>query len=111
MNWEIEKTPETPSKKLEFNIDKSETGLRNTDFNSITNNDEIDDMNNDKMVCHSDNPTSDMYNNINHKNAQQERTTHNSLYLLANSELHLNYNLEDPYETMIGRAQPVTKVN
>ena len=44
-NWEIEKTPETHLKKLEFNIDKPETGLKKIDFNIITNNDEIDDMN------------------------------------------------------------------
>ena len=50
VNWEIEKTSETPSKKLEFYIDNPETGLKKTDFNIITNNDEIDDMNDDKMV-------------------------------------------------------------
>ena len=44
INWEIEKTPETHSKKIEFNIDKPETGLKKIDFNIITNNDEIDDM-------------------------------------------------------------------
>ena len=40
-----------------------------------------------------------MYRNINHKNVQQEQTTHNSLYRLANSKLQLNYDLEDPYRT------------
>ena len=99
MNWEIEKTSETPSKKLEFNIKKPETSLKKTDFNIITNNDEINDMNNNKMDCHSDNPTNNVYSNINHKNVQQERTTHNSLYHLANSELQLNYDLEDLYRT------------
>ena len=28
VNWKIEKTPETPSKRLEFNINKPETGLK-----------------------------------------------------------------------------------
>ena len=46
INWEIEKTPETHSKKIEFNIDKPETGLKKIDFNIITNNDEIDNINN-----------------------------------------------------------------
>ena len=32
INWEIEKTPETHSKKIEFNIDKPETGLKKIDF-------------------------------------------------------------------------------
>ena len=82
MNWEIEKTPETPSKKLELNIDKPETGLKKIDFNIIPNNNEIDDMNNDKVVCHNNNPTNDVYSNINHKNVQQGQTTHNSLYPL-----------------------------
>ena len=31
VNWEIEKTSETPSKLLEFNIDKPETGLKKID--------------------------------------------------------------------------------
>ena len=60
--------PETPSKKLEININKPETGLKKIDFNIITNNNEINDMNNDKMVCHSDNLTNDVYSNTNHKN-------------------------------------------
>ena len=72
MNWEIEKTPETPSKKLEYNIDKPETGLKKMYFNIITNNDEIDDINNNNMVCHSKNLTNDVYSNTSHKNVQQE---------------------------------------
>ena len=76
VNWEIEKTSETPSKKLEFNIDKPETGLKKIDFNIITNNDEIDDMYDNKMNYHCDNTTNDVYSNINHKNVQQEQTTH-----------------------------------
>ena len=41
VNWEIEKTPETHPKKLEFNIDKPDTGLKKIDFNLIV----IDDDN------------------------------------------------------------------
>ena len=40
-----------------------------------------------------------MYSNTNHKNVQQDQTTHNSLYPLANFELQLNFDLEDQYET------------
>ena len=72
VNWEIEKTSETPSKKLEFNINNPETGLKKKDSNIITNNNEIDDMNDDKIYCHCNNPTNDVYSNINHKNVQQE---------------------------------------
>ena len=35
-----------------------------------------------------------------YKNIQQEQTTHGSFYRLTNSELQLNYNLEDPYRTI-----------
>ena len=87
VNWEIEKTPETHPKKLEFNIDKPETGLKKIDFNIINNNDEIDDMNNNKMVYPSDTLTNDMYNNIDYQNVQQEQTTHNSLYTITDHEL------------------------
>ena len=51
------------------------------------------------MDCRSDNPTNNVYSNINHKSIQQERTTHNSLYHLADSELQLNYDLEGSYIT------------
>ena len=61
VNWDIEKTSETPSKKLEFYINNPETGQKKTDFNIITNKDEIDDMNNDTMDCHNDNPTNVVY--------------------------------------------------
>ena len=83
VNWEIEKTPETSSKKLEFNMNKPETGLKKIDFNIITNNNEIDDMNDDNMIYHSDNLLNDVYSNTNHKNVQQEPTTYNSLYPLS----------------------------
>ena len=99
VNWEIEKTPETPAKKLEFNINKPETGLKKIDFNIITNNDEIDDMNDNKMVCPSNNLANDVDSNTNHQNVQQEQATHDSLYTLTNYKLRLNYNLEDPNGT------------
>ena len=70
INWEIEKTPETYSKKIDFNIDKLETGLKKINFNIITNNDEINDMNDNEMVHPSDDLADDMYNNINHQTAQ-----------------------------------------
>ena len=79
VNWEIEKTPETHPKKLEFNINKPETGLKKIDSNIIFNNDEIDDMNNDKIFHPSDDLADDMYNNIDYHNIQQEQTIHNSL--------------------------------
>ena len=72
MNWEIEKTSETPLKKLEFYIDNPETGLKKTDFNIITNNNEINDMN-DNIRAHSSNDlTDDMYNNIDLHNVDQK---------------------------------------
>ena len=98
INWEIEKTPETHSKKLEFNIDKPETGLKKINFNIIINNDAIDDMNDNKIVHPSDDLADDMYNNIDHDNVHQEQTNHNNLYTLANNELQLSSDLEDPNE-------------
>ena len=46
-----------------------------------------------------DNPTNNVSSNINHKNIQQERTTHDSLYRLADYELPLKYDLEGLYRT------------
>ena len=56
-------------------------------------------MNNNKMVCHNDNLANNVDCNINHKNVQQEQTTHNSLYTLTNYKIQLNYDLEDPNGT------------
>ena len=56
-------------------------------------------MNNNRMDCRSDNPTNDVYSNINHKNVQQKRNIYNSVYHLANFELQLNYDLEESYRT------------
>ena len=96
VNWEIEKTPETHPKKLEFNIDKPGTGLKKIDFNIIVNNDEIDDINDNKVVHLSDALADDVYNNIDYHNVQQEQTIHNSLYTLVDNELQLSSHLEDP---------------
>ena len=70
VNLEIEKTPETPLKKLEFNINKPEIGLKKKYFNIITNSNEIDDMNNNKMVYPSNNLTNDVYSDTYHQNVQ-----------------------------------------
>ena len=70
VNWDIEKTPETHQKKLEFNIHKPEIGLKKIDFNIITNNYEINDMNDNKIVYPSDNLTNDVYSHINYQNVQ-----------------------------------------
>ena len=56
-------------------------------------------MNNYKMVDPRDNLTNDVYSNTNHQNWQQEQTTHNSLYTLANYKLQLSSDLEDPNGT------------
>ena len=72
VNWKIEKTPEIHPKKLEFYIDKPETGLENIDINIIVNNNEIDDMNNDKIVHPTDDVSDDICSNINHHNIKQE---------------------------------------
>ena len=64
VNWEIEKTPEIHPKKLEFNIDKPETGLKKIDFNINVNVNEIDDMNNEKVFHPSGDLTNDDYSNI-----------------------------------------------
>ena len=72
VNWEIEKTPETHPKKLEFNINKPETGLKKIDFNIIINKDEINDMNDNKIVYPSNNLTNDVHTIIDYQNTQQE---------------------------------------
>ena len=95
VNWEIEKAPETTSKTLECVINKPETGLKMIDFNIITNNDEIHDMNDHKIIYPSDNQTIDMYSKRNHQNVQQKRNTHNNLYTFTNYKLQLSSDLED----------------
>ena len=72
VNWEIEKISETPSKKIEFNMNKPETGLKKTSSNIINNNDEINDINNNKINFYCNNPSNDVYSNNYPKNVQQE---------------------------------------
>ena len=67
VNWEIEKTSENPSKK-EFYIDNPETGLKKTDFNIITNNNAIDDMNDDNRDHSNNDLSDDVYRQIDHDN-------------------------------------------
>ena len=87
VNWEIEKTLETHSKKLEFNINKPETSLKKLDFNIINNIDKIDDKSNNIMDHSSSDLTDDMYNNIDHHNLDQKQIYHNSLYTLADKKI------------------------
>ena len=82
-------------KKLEFYIDNPETGLKKTDFNIITNKDEIDDLNGDIRDHHNNDLTYNVYNNIDHNNVDWKQTNHNSLYTLANNKLQLSSDLED----------------
>ena len=100
INWEIEKTPETHLKKIEFNIGKPETSLKKIDFNIITNNNEIDDMNNDIIVHPSDELADDMYNNIGHQTAQQKQTNHNSIYTLADNKIQSSSDLGEQNEAV-----------
>ena len=95
LNWEIQKTSKTHSKKLDFNIDKPETSLKKIDFNIINNFDEIDDKNDNIMEFSSNDLTDDVQNNIDHHNVNQKQTNHNSLYTLANNKLQLSSDLED----------------
>ena len=64
IDWKIEKTTEAHPKKLEFNMDKPETGLKKIDFNINVTDDEIDDMNNKEVVHPSDDLTDDVCSNI-----------------------------------------------
>ena len=75
VNWEIKKTPETHPKKVEFNNDKPETGLKNKDFNTNVNDDEIDDMNDKEVVHPSDDLTDDDYSSIEDHGIQHEHYT------------------------------------
>ena len=85
VNWDIEKTPETHQKKLEFNIHKPEIGLKKIDFNIIANKDKIDDMNDNKTV----HPSDDLANDV-HSNIEENK----SLYTIASNQL-LNYTVTE----------------
>ena len=91
----VEKTSETPSKKLKFYINNLEIGLKKTDSNIITNNNEINDMNDDNRD-HSNNNLSDDADNLSdHDSVDLKQRNHNNLYTLANNKLQLNFDLED----------------
>ena len=94
MNWEIEKTSETPSKKLEFYIDNPETGLKKTDFNIITNNNEIDDINYNNMYHSNNHLLNDMYSHINHNNVDWKQRNHHNLFTFVDDKLQLSSDLE-----------------
>ena len=79
VNWEIEKTSKTPLKKLEFYIDNPETGLKKTDFNIITNNDEINDMNDNNRDHPNNDLSDDVYSHIDHDSVDLKQTNHNNL--------------------------------
>ena len=55
-------------------------------------------MNNNKIVHSSDDLADDMCSNINYQDVQQEQINYNSLYTLAENELQLSSDLEDPNE-------------
>ena len=88
VDWEIEKTPETHPKKLEFNVKKPETGLKKIGSNINVNDNEIDDMNDEEAVHLSNDLTDYEYSNIEDHETQQERTNqNNSFYTLVDNEL------------------------
>ena len=95
MNWEIEKTSETPLQKLEFYINNPKTGLRKTDFNIITNKDEINDLSDNIRNYRNNDLTDDIYNNIDHNNVNRKQTYHHNLYTFANNKLHLRSDIKD----------------
>ena len=65
---------ETHPKKLEFNIDKSETGLKKIDININVNDDQLDDMNDEETAHLSGDLTDDEYSNSeDHKHPKKQR--------------------------------------
>ena len=78
--------------KLEFNINKPETGLKKIDFNFNVNDDEIDDMNNEIVVHPSNDLTNDDYSNIEDHKIHQEMTNQNNrFYTLVDNELQSSF--------------------
>ena len=69
--------------------------MKKTDFNIITNKDEINNLNNDIRDHHNNDLTDDMYNNIDHNNVNQKQTNYHNLYTFADDELHLRSDIED----------------
>ena len=88
IDWEIEKSPEAHQKKLEFYIDKPETGLKKIDFNINVNDDETDDMNDEEAIYPSDDIIDDDYNTIEYHGTQHKQTNrNNTFYTLVDNEL------------------------
>ena len=96
VNLEIENTPETHPKKLEFNIDKPETDMKKIGVNININDNKIDDMNDEEVVYSSDDLIADNHNNIEDHETQHERTNrNNSFYTLVDNKLQSSLYLED----------------
>ena len=94
VNWEIEKTSETHLKK-EFYTNNPETGLKKTDFNIMTNNDEINDMNDDTRKYLNNDLLFGIYSNTAHDNANQKQTTNCNIYTITDNKLQSSFDLED----------------
>ena len=71
VNWEIEKTPETNPKELEFDINKPGTDLKKVDFNINVIDNGIDDMKDKKVAHPSDSLSNDNFSNIKDHKIQQ----------------------------------------
>ena len=80
VNWAIEKTPGTHSKKLELNIDKPKLGLKKINFNINVIDNEINDMNNKEVVHQSNDLTADDYNSIEDHETQHKQTNQSYSY-------------------------------
>ena len=103
-DWEVEKTPESNLKKLEFNIDKLETDLKKIDFNININGDEIDYMNDKKVVHPNGDLTDDNDSNIEDHETQHKWINRNNSFMLllkANYSRALSYKIR--IELMIGK--------
>ena len=81
----IKKTPKTYLEKFEFSIDKPKTGLKEIDFNIIVNNNEIDNMNKDKITHENNDLANDVQSNIEDQETQQGQTNRKSFYTLVNN--------------------------
>ena len=99
VDWEIKKTTEAYPKKLEFNIDKLETGMKQIDSNINVNDNEIDDIYDKEALHPSDNLADDKCSNIeDHENQHKGTNRNNSIYTLFEYKLQSSPYLEDPNE-------------
>ena len=105
VDWEIEKTPETHPKKLEFNIDKPETDLKKIDVNINVNDNEINDINIKEAIYPSGDLKDDKYSNIeNHESQRKRANQNNSVHTLVDSKLQLSPQLENWKKTCIWKT-------